>query len=104
MVKIPKSVKHYCPNCRKHTLQDISRNKSGKSRGTMTKGARRHERRGGINGFGGFPRPRPEKSPRHRKKTTKRIDIRLECHECKKKSTLTNTFRAKKFEIIKTGV
>jgi large subunit ribosomal protein L44e len=103
-MKIPKSVKHYCPSCKKHTLQNIIQNKSGKKRGAMTQGARRHERRGGINGFGGFPRPQPEKSPRHRKKTTKRIDMRLECPECKKKSTVVNTFRIKKFEIVKTGV
>jgi len=104
-MKIPKSVKHYCPKCKKHTLQNITQNKGGgKKRGPLTKGARRHARRSGIHGYGGFPRPQPEKSPRHRKKTTKKTDLRLECQVCKKKSTVNHTFRIKKFEITKTGV
>ena len=103
-MKIPKSVKHYCPSCKKHTLQSIIQNKSGKKRGSLTHGARRHDRRGGIKGYGGFPKPQPEKSPRHRKKTTKRIDMRLECPECKKKTTKVKTLRIKKYEINKKGI
>lgn len=103
-MKFPKNTKRYCPNCKKHTLQNVIQNKSGRKRGAMTMGERRHHRRSGIKGYGGFPQPRPEKSPRHRKKTSKKIDIRFECQECKKKNVLKNTFRAKKFEIVKIGV
>ncbi len=103
-MKMPKTVRRYCPTCKKHTLQTVLQNKGTKKRGKMTIGARRHERRGGINGYGGFPQPKPEKSPRHRKKTSKKVDIRFECQECKKKNVLKNTFRTKKFEIIKVGI
>ncbi len=101
---MPKSVKRYCPSCKKHTLQNVTQNKSGGKRGAMSHGERRHQRRSGITGYGGFPRPQPEKSARHRKKTSKKIDIRFLCTECKKKNTLKSTFRAKKFEIVKIGV
>lgn len=101
---MPKRVRRYCPTCKKHTLQTVIQNKSGRKRGAMTMGQRRHERRGGIRGYGGFPKPKPEKSSRHRIKTSKKIDIRFECNECKKKNTYKSTFRAKKFEIVKIGV
>lgn len=101
---MPKSVKRYCSNCKVHTLHNISQNKSGKKRGSMTFGARRHERRGGIKGYGGFPQPQITKSPRHRKKTSKKIDLIYQCTICKKKSNKKNTFRARKFEIVKIGV
>jgi len=103
-MKVPKNVKRYCPKCKVHTEQSISQNKSGKKRGSMTMGERRHQRRGGITGYGGFPHPKPEKSARHRKKTSKKIDMIFECTVCKKKTNLKNTFRAKKFEIVKVGV
>lgn len=103
-MKIPKQIKRFCPSCRKHTLQLVAQNKSGRKRGAMTQGERRHRRRGGISGYGGFPQPKPEKSSRHRIKTSKKIDIRFECQICKKKNTLKKTFRARKFEIVKIGV
>ncbi|MBN1924102.1 MAG: 50S ribosomal protein L44e [Nanoarchaeota archaeon] len=103
-MKMPKSVKRYCPSCKKHTLQNVTQNKTGRKRGAMTIGERRHHRRGGIEGYGGFPKPQLEKSSKHKKKTSKKIDIRFECSICKKKNALKNTFRAKKFEIVKIGV
>lgn len=103
-MKMPKSMKRYCPSCKKHTMQNVTQNKTGRKRGVMSLGERRHQRRGGIKGYGGFPHPKPEKSARHRKKTSKKIDIRFECQKCKKKNTLKSTFRAKKFEIVKIGV
>lgn len=103
-MKMPKSIKRYCPSCKKHTTQSITQEKSGGKRGVMSMGERRHQRRGGIRGYGGFPHPKPEKSARHRKKTSKNIALRFECQICKKKNHLQNTFRSKKFEIIKIGV
>lgn len=101
---MPKKVKRYCPKCRKHTVQDVIRVKSRGNRGSMTKGQRRHERRGGIKGYGGFPQPKKENSARHNRKTSKKIDLRFKCRECGKQNTLKNTFRARKFEIVKIGV
>ncbi|VVB75455.1 50S ribosomal protein L44e [Candidatus Tiddalikarchaeum anstoanum] len=102
-MKIPKEVKRYCPHCKKHTLQRVTQHKTGALRSTTTKGGRRHERRGGIHGYGGFPRPKIENSSRHRIKTSKRPDIRFECKECKKKNVYKNSVRAKKFEIVSIG-
>jgi large subunit ribosomal protein L44e len=104
-MKFPKQVKRFCPSCKKHTTQIVTQVKAGGRSGSsiLKKSARRHERRGGIHGYGGFPRPKIENSSRHRQKTSKRIDMRFECQICKKKNVLKGTFRAKKFEIVKIG-
>ena len=103
-MKVPKTVKRYCPKCKVHTLQSVSHNKVGKKRGALSLGERRHKRRSGITGYGGFPQPKPEKSARHRKKTSKKIDLLYKCSVCNKTTNLKNTFRAKEFEIVKVGV
>ena len=90
-VKMPKEIKTGCPFCKAHKIHKVSVVKR-KERGTLKAGQRRYLRI--IKGYRGFPRPSAKVV-----KQTKKIDIRLECQDCKKKHVKTRTFRAKKFEL-----
>ncbi len=91
-MKLPKSVKMYCPKCKKHTDHEVERVR--KKKASEFKAGQRRFRRV-TSGFGGFPRPRYE----GREKPTKRVSIRFRCLECKVAVT-PPTQRAKKFEIV----
>ncbi len=94
-MKMPKEIKRYCPKCKKVTVHKVIRVKSSKKRGSMSKGARIFNSK--LEGYGGFPRPKPEKSKRYGVKATKKVDIRLECKECKYQVPMEG-FRTKKLE------
>ena len=91
-MKLPKTVKMYCPKCKKHTDHEVERVKKRKA-SEFRAGQRRFRRV--TSGFGGFPRPRYE----GREKPTKRVSIRFRCLTCKTAVT-PPTQRAKKFEIV----
>ncbi len=91
-MKLPKTVKMYCPKCKKHTDHEVERVKKRKA-SEFRAGQRRFRRV--TSGFGGFPRPRYE----GREKPTKRVSIRFRCLACKTAVT-PPTQRAKKFEIV----
>ncbi|MEM5797963.1 MAG: 50S ribosomal protein L44e [Candidatus Aenigmatarchaeota archaeon] len=94
-MKFPKTIRTLCPYCKKHTEHKVSVVKK-RARGSghpMSLAQRRFERK--IKGYGSFPRP----NPKGEGKTTKKVDIRLECQECKKKHTKKG-FRARKFELV----
>ncbi len=98
-MKMPKKRRMYCKHCRKHTVHKVIQNKRSRKRGALKQGQRRHKRRSGIHGYGGYPQPQQQKSHRHGRKTSHKVDLRFECSECNKKSTYKNSFRTKKFEI-----
>lgn len=80
MVNMPKSKKTFCRfNCRKHTAHKVSQYKKGKE-SVFSQGRRRYDTK--QKGFGG------QKKPIFRKKakTTKKVVLKLECSQCKKKS------------------
>ncbi|MGC8505530.1 MAG: 50S ribosomal protein L44e [Thermoplasmata archaeon] len=91
-MKLPKTVKMYCPKCKKHTDHEVERVRKRKA-SEFRAGQRRFRRV--TSGFGGFPRPRYE----GREKPTKRVSIRFRCLTCKTAVT-PPTQRAKKFEIV----
>ncbi len=90
-MKMPRTIKTYCPFCKTHTLHDVERVK--KKRASELKWGQRRFREA-TSGYGGFPRPKPE----GREKPTKRVNIRFRCETCKK-AHLTSCIRAKKFEL-----
>jgi large subunit ribosomal protein L44e len=90
-MKIPGKVKHYCPYCKKHTLQEVDKMKKRKA-SELKWGQRRFRR--ATSGYGGFPRPKPE----GREKTSRRIATRYTCTVCKK-TYQPASIRSKKFEI-----
>ena len=95
-MKFPKAVNTYCPKCRKHTLHTVKVVKQH-TRGSAhpnSKANRAKERwKRGYGGHGKYSKPAVGKKP------TQKLDLRLECKECKKKHTKKG-FRVKKFELV----
>ncbi len=91
-MKMPRTIKRYCPTCKAHTEQEVERVKKKKA-SELKWGQRRFRKV--TAGYGGFPRPKPE----GREKPTKRINLRYRCTQCKK-ANISPCIRAKKFELV----
>jgi large subunit ribosomal protein L44e len=91
-MKFPKTIRTYCPYCKKHTEHKVELAKK-KPRRTLAIGQRRFLRK--MKGYGSFPK----ENPKNREKSTKRVNIKLTCLECKK-SHFIEGWRAKKFELV----
>ena len=91
MVKMPRNVKRYCPNCKTHRLHAVERVKR-KEASEHKMGQRRFRRV--MAGYRGFPRPKYE----GREKPTKRVALRYRCKECNKAHQPSGV-RAKRFEL-----
>ena len=76
-MKRPRSLKRYCPYCKKHTVHEVEKIK--KKRASELKQGQRRFRRV-MKGYRGFPRPKPE----GREKTSKRVSLKYTCGVCKK--------------------
>ena len=90
-MKRPRTIKRYCPKCKKHQDHDVDRIK--KKRASELKAGQRSFRRV-TAGYGGFPRPKPE----GREKPTKRITLKYTCSECGT-AHQPAAKRAKRFEL-----
>ncbi len=96
-MKIPKKKRRYCPHCKKYTEHKVSVVKTGRRRGAMKEGQRRFNKK--IAGYGGYPRPKPEKGIKYGAKTTKKIDFRYKCSECGKEHTPKKGKRMKRVDM-----
>jgi len=100
-MKLPKTMRRYCPYCKKHTQHKVALNKKRNPR-SMTYGSKlRARRRGqarGIGNMGRYSKPAITKFKMTGKKSSKKTDLRYECSECKKQHTQSKGFRAKKIE------
>lgn len=92
-MKFPKTMKTFCPICKKHTEHSVEIAKK-KPRRTLAQGQRRFLRK--LKGYTSFPRPKPDYE-----KATKKLDLRFKCKECGKKHERGQGWRAKKFELVK---
>ncbi|MDG6225829.1 MAG: 50S ribosomal protein L44e [Candidatus Thermoplasmatota archaeon] len=90
-MKLPRSIKRYCPKCKVHTPHEVERVKKRRA-SELAWGQRRFRKV--TAGYGGFPRPKPE----GREKPTKRIQLRFKCQTCGK-AHQPPTLRTKKFEL-----
>lgn len=103
-MKIPKTIKRYCPYCKKHTSHGVSQAKKRTPGSThpMSKGSKkRMKRRGearGTGNLGKLSKGALTKWKRYGKKTSKKTDLRYECKECKKKHVQRKGTRAKRIE------
>ena len=103
-MRIPKIAKRYCPFCRKHTEQKVSQSKKrtpgskhplaqfAKKRAHFGKG------KGNLGKYGS--KPPVSKFKMTGKKSTKKLDLRYECKECKKFSVQRKGLRTKKLELV----
>ncbi|MBN1389721.1 MAG: 50S ribosomal protein L44e [Candidatus Thermoplasmatota archaeon] len=90
-MKMPRTIKRYCPSCQTHTDQEVDKVKKKKA-SELVWGQRRFRKV--TSGYGGFPRPKPE----GREKPTKRVNLKYKCKKCKK-SWQSPSIRAKRFEL-----
>lgn len=102
-MKIPKTMKRFCPTCRKHTEQKVSQNKkrnpSSLKRGSKYRARKRGAARGTGN-LGRYSKPAVTKFKRAGAKNTKKTDLRYTCTVCKKTSSQRYGIRAKRVELI----
>jgi large subunit ribosomal protein L44e len=102
-MKLPKSIRRYCPYCRKHTEHKVSMSKKKNPR-ALTYGSKvRARRRGQARGYGSrgrYSKPALSKFKMTGKKATKKTDLRYECKECKKSHAQRKGFRAKRVEFM----
>jgi len=74
-MKAPKTIKTFCPKCKKHTEQTVSLYKAGQRNATR-QGERRHEDK--KKGYGGQKYP----FQRNKAKTTRKFSLKLQCKVC----------------------
>jgi large subunit ribosomal protein L44e len=106
-MKIPKDIKRYCPNCKKHTEQKVKEVK-GKGRSKshpLTQFSQiRLKLKGlttGTGNKGRYSRGALNSWKRYNKKHSKRIDLRYTCQECKKINVPSGkAIRTKKLQIL----
>ena len=100
-MKLPKTIKRYCPYCKKHTEHKVTLNKRKNPR-SMTYGSKlRAKRRGSARGIGNrgrYSKPAITKFKMTGKKSSKKTDLRYECKECKKQHMKSKGFRSKRVE------
>ena len=99
-MKKPKQTKTYCPKCKKHTLHTIVQTKTGTPSGLKRGSKVRMKRRGkgiGKGNLGSISRGAMSKWKRYGVKSSKRVNLKLTCSECKK-TYLKIQPRAKKIE------
>merc|ERR1712061_598031 len=90
MVNIPKARRTYCPSCNVHQKFKVTQYKKSQE-SKFAQGRRRYDRK--QQGFGGQSKPILRK-----KAKTKKIVLRMECTECKRRIQVPLK-RAKHFEL-----
>jgi large subunit ribosomal protein L44e len=100
-MKIPKTIKRYCPYCKQHTEHKVTQNKK-KAASSLTYGSKvRARRRGkarGMGNLGRYSKPAVTQFKMTGKKTSKKTDLRYECKSCKKTHMQKKGLRAKRVE------
>lgn len=94
-MKFPKTVRKYCPYCKKYTEHRVRRVKVGARNRRPLAWTERQKKRAikGHGGSGRFSKPPAQKKP------TQKVDLRYQCMECKREHIIGKGFRVKKFEL-----
>jgi len=100
-MKLNKTVKRYCPYCKKHTEHKINiakkKNPSSLKYGSKIRARKRGSARGHGN-RGRYSKPAISKFKMTGKKSSKKTDFRYECSVCKKMHVQRKGFRARRIE------
>ena len=102
-MKLPKTLKRYCPHCNKNTEQKVELYKSSGKRGSLSRGSIARARRRGLGrGIGNLgkwgSKPAISKWKRTGSKGSKKSTLQYACKVCGKKTQQYSGFRAKKLE------
>lgn len=92
-MKVPSTIRTYCPRCNTHTNHKVMLYKKGKER-ALAIGARRHARE--LKGYGGQKYP----IQRKKSKTTEKKTLILKCEKCGYQ-LFKKGIRLKKMEIVR---
>jgi len=95
-MKYPKIIRALCPICRKHTehkVKPVKQRTRGSAHPNSKSNRQKDKHKRGYGGHGKYSKPAVPKKP------TQKVDLRLECTECKKMHTKKG-FRVKKFELM----
>lgn len=103
-MKLPKTIKRYCPFCKKHTDHKVSQSKR-KNASPLKQGSKyRAKKRGLGRGAGNRgkygSKPAITKFKMAGKKSSKKTDLRYQCNTCKKSHSQKAGIRAKKVEFV----
>jgi len=96
---VPKTLRTYCPYCRKHTIHSVSIYKIAPKRRALSKGQRRAKRRRKGHGNKGRYSKKPITQIKTHAKVTKRGVLVLKCSECNKVHHRSLGQRMKKLEL-----
>lgn len=103
-MKLPKTRKKYCPSCKTHHEHKVVEAKK-RGRGTahpLSQGSRKRIKARGLIGTGNngkYSKPPISKWRMAGRKTSKKVDLRFECQQCKKMHCVSaGGFRTKKVE------
>ena len=102
-MKIPKTVRRYCPYCKKHTIHKVLQTKKGKPRSLSYGSKVRAKKRGqarGLGSLGRYSKPAVSKWKMTGKKHSKKTDLRYQCTVCKRSHTQSKGVRTKKVEFV----
>ncbi len=100
-MKLPDRLQAYCKKCGKHTLHRVRQEKTRHRGGGMGATARNTKRnRRGYGNQGKFSK-KPVTATKMASKSSKKVDLRLECPECHKKWVMSRP-RTKRVEFVRT--
>jgi len=91
-LKVPRTIRTYCPKCRAHTQHKVSIYRPGRRR-ALAEGQRRYEAK--QKGYGSKRKPEQKRFA----KTTKKISLVLTCSQCNYTRTRKG-IRLRKIELI----
>lgn len=98
---MPKTMKRYCPYCKKHTEHKVGQSKKRKASSLSAGSKYRMKKRSkstGTGNLGKISKGAMTKWKRYGKKATKKTDLRYQCGTCKKSHAQNSGFRARKLE------
>lgn len=100
---MPKSIRRYCPYCKKHTMHKVitAKKRTPGSMHPLSKGSQKRRDFGkGLGNLGTRgSKPALSKFKMTGAKQTKKTDLRYECSVCKKQHVQKKGKRAKKLEL-----
>ncbi len=102
-MKLPRTLKRYCPKCNKSTEHKVELYKSGGKRGSLSRGSIQRARKRGLGrGVGNLgkwgSKPAITKWKRTGAKSSKKSTLQYVCKVCNKATQQKQGFRAKKLE------
>ncbi|MEA2070320.1 MAG: hypothetical protein U9O98_03425 [Asgard group archaeon] len=100
MVKLPTKMRTHCPYCNKHTTFTVRQERGGRRGSGLVKGTRDANRHTKGSGNKGKYSKKAISQSKMASKTSKKVDLRLTCDECKK--TIVRSYpRARRVEVVK---